>query len=644
MKKFVSSILFILLSLVSYSPSFASENAVTDQASLKLIVGSYSDTGEIDAAISYQLQPGWKIYWRNAGDTGYPQNIDWSMSKNIKSLDIIWPAPQRFGEKIANFYSESYGYTQKAVFPLRILSSNIKEPVRIKLNIDYAICDKICIADKAEMDIVVPLGFKSLENIQTINDAKKLVPKENGSYGINIGDVNLGIKDDGGQYLSVSVTSDKDFKKADIFVEGGSSFAFFDPELVKQSDREFIFNVPVTFLNKDTFLDSSNLTITVKNGDESVEKKLAGTEIKSEHKAAKEPKGDIKLWLVLLFGFIGGFILNLMPCVLPVLAIKLMGIIKHSGAEKIKASASMIVTAFGIIISFILLAVIVIILRNAGVAVGWGFHFQQPLFIIFMMIVLLLFAANLLGLYEVKLPSRLNHAITQGNTGNFMSGMFATLLATPCTAPFLGVAVGFALSQGSVYILATFMAMGIGMSVPYIILSLFPNLVTRLPRAGSWMSGLKKFMAVLLVITAIWLGFVLVSQFTTNEENVTNFIEKEESWEPFRQDDIATLVENGKVVFVDVTASWCLTCKFNKAFILDSENVIEKFAEYGVVAMQADFTSRNEEIAQYLADNNRAGIPFNIVYGPNAPDGIILPELLTEKEVIRALEQAMIKK
>ncbi len=633
----VRIIILLLLSLF-INPAFAADTATTQQATVKLLVGGYNGAGEIEAGISYNLKPGWKIYWRTAGDNGYPQNIDSSASNNVKSLEVSWPAPTRFSDKISdNLYSESYGYKDAALFPIKIIPADASKATALKLNIDYAICAEICISDNAELSFDIPTAYKSPENIAIINAAKTFIPKANGEYGIQIGNVTSQSTDES-QYLQIEVSSKDSLKDSDIFVEAGTDFAFFKPEKISE-DNKVIFKIPVTSLTDKKSLENSALTITIKRGDQAVEKTIKGSDIGVATDTTPQ-KPTYTIWLILLFGFIGGLILNIMPCVLPVLSIKLLGVINQSGSSKKQIATSFIVTAIGIILSFIGLSVLIIALKAAGVVVGWGFHFQEPLFIAFMVVVVSFFAANLWGFFEIRAPAIGSVAMKNGLVGDFLTGMFATLLATPCTAPFLGVAVGFALSRGSFEIITTFAAMGIGMATPYLLFSIFPQMITKLPRPGKWMVTVKKFMALLLVATAVWLVWVLASQLGNKNEAS----QAQEKWEAFKPEDIKTLVANGKTVFVDVTADWCLTCKVNKAFVLDSTEIKEKFAQMDVVAMRADWTSRDAAIESYLESNNRAGIPFNIVYGPNAPDGIILSELLSKSGVVDALDRASVKK
>ncbi|MEC8775881.1 MAG: thioredoxin family protein, partial [Pseudomonadota bacterium] len=384
---------------------------------------------------------------------------------------------------------------------------------------------------------------------------------------------------------------------------------------------------------------------------------------------------------------------NLMPCVLPVLSLKLLSVVAHGGQDPAHVRRGFIASAAGIVFSFLLIAGGLIAVRSAGVAIGWGIQFQQPIFLVAMTLILTLFACNLFGLFEIILPGRLgNIAGSAGDSnslgGHFTTGAFATLLATPCSAPFLGTAVGFALSRGAAEILGIFFVLGIGLALPYLAVAAFPRLATQLPKPGNWMNWLRRILALALIGTAVWLvtvlavqlgingavsiaaisalivsvlalrrlpasrlgqhavkvAFVLglaalfVGEFSTPPSAPSSASAAE--WEWFDETAIARYVASEKTVFVDVTADWCLTCQVNKKLVLDTAPVADWLDESNVIRMRADWTRPNPAISTYLARFGRYGIPFNVVYGPKAPQGIALPELLTDRIVMEAAYEA----
>jgi suppressor for copper-sensitivity B len=398
--------------------------------------------------------------------------------------------------------------------------------------------------------------------------------------------------------------------------------------------------------------------------------------------------------VILLLALVGGLILNLMPCVLPVLSIKVMGVIGMAGAERRRVTTRFLATTAGIVVSFLVLGGAAAGFKAAGYAVGWGVQFQEPLFIVALVAIVTLFACNLWGLFEVRLPAAISGVAGDGRlpdsiSGHFVSGAFATLLATPCSAPFLGTAVSFALARGPLEIVAVFAALGLGMASPYLAVAAFPGLAARLPRPGPWMVTLRRVLGLLLAATGVWLLSVLAAQSGmtaalavgalmvaaglalwfaargTGRRGIAGGViavlvalafvapgqlarpaadtpaaVAEAMWQPFDRAEIARLVAAGKTVFVDVTADWCVTCKFNKKTVLDRGEVARRLVSEQVVAMRADWTLPNAEIAAYLEDFGRFGIPFNVVYGPALPRGLALPELLTQDAVMIAFNRA----
>ena len=343
--------------------------------------------------------------------------------------------------------------------------------------------------------------------------------------------------------------------------------------------------------------------------------------------------GGLSLYIIGV-ALLAGFILNIMPCVLPVLSLKVLSVLKQSGKKKKHARANFIATSAGIITSFLVLAIITISLRSAGTAVGWGLHFQSPYFVGVLLIITLLFAFSLFGFFHLNPPSWVsgNGAHKDSFTGNFFSGVLATLLGTSCTAPVLVTAVGYALTGTSADIIIIFLTMGIGMSLPFLIFAARPTLVSFLPKPGKWMVKVKYAMGVLLLLTSAWLGFILYSQTSGPMDHA--------GWKSFDQREISQLVDNGQVVFVDVTAKWCINCKTNKLAVTGTDEMQKFFADNKVVLMEGDMTKPSPELLKYIKSFGRYGIPVNVVYGPSAKSGILLNALLSKDAVKEAVAQA----
>lgn len=409
-------------------------------------------------------------------------------------------------------------------------------------------------------------------------------------------------------------------------------------------------------------------------------------------------KPPISLPLILLLGVVGGLILNAMPCVLPVLSLKIFGLVKSAGRGRSQVVVGSLATALGILLSFWALALAAILARSAGAAVGWGVQFQEPTFVVVLTLIVILFCLNLWGVFEIVLPMRLaqfaDSGPKEGVPGHLASGLFATLMATPCSAPFLGTAVSFALSQPASTIFAVFTAIAAGMALPYFILAAAPRAAQLLPKPGPWMDKLRIVMGFLLAAAAIWLLYVLAAQVSrerlafielailgmamfvwirhssttrgwvrklalvgivvtmvvavalaadadatrvdpSSTEHSTGLID----WLTFDRQEAERLASAGHLVFVDVTADWCFTCKVNERLVLETPEVAGAFEMHEVISMKADWTTRSDTITQYLADHGRYGIPFYLLYRPDQ-EPYVFSELLTKEAVVSVIEQA----
>jgi suppressor for copper-sensitivity B len=409
--------------------------------------------------------------------------------------------------------------------------------------------------------------------------------------------------------------------------------------------------------------------------------------------AGSDPGAAPGVAAMLLLAVLGGLILNAMPCVLPVLSLKVFGLVRSAGHGRKEVVSGALATAAGILVSFWALGVAAIVARAAGAAVGWGVQFQRPGFVAFLAVIVVLFCLNLWGLFEIPLPQRLARvggaAPREGLAGHFSSGLFATLMATPCSAPFLGTAVGFALAQKAPLILAIFTAVGLGMALPYLLIAAAPGIARVFPKPGAWMETVRGVMGFLLAASAVWLFYVLASQvspeqiaavqlgllalglFTwlghkvasgrgmrrmaaagvvaaavitlvaasTSGQASVSLAEKPSgliAWTPFDRTQAESLSSEGQMVFVDVTADWCFTCKVNERLVLETPEVAGAFEEHKVLPMKADWTNRNDEIAKFLAEHGRYGIPFYLLYRPGQ-EPHVFSELLTKETLVSAV-------
>ncbi len=668
--------LVIALGLLTFPqlPNASESNPLPGDLGTAELVSAVEATGmleRIPLGLRITLPEGWKTYWRSPGDAGLPARIDWSGSTNLADAEIRWPIPERF----SLFGLETFGYEHEVVLPITARPSKPGDALRLDASIDYLVCKEICVPITTALKLDLPAGpARPSEAAHLIDRFSVRVPSPATAAGLAVEEA-VAAGTAKSPRLIVTARSDAPFVQPDLLVEGPAGLAFGKPRMEpREGGRVLRFVVPA-IPGPETVLAGAPLTLTVTDGDRAVEAQVTPSQ-------GTEGIGD-GLAIALLTALIGGFILNFMPCVLPVLSIKLLGIVGYGGAERAVTRRAFLATSAGILASFAVLASGAVALKAAGMTVGWGMQFQEPLFLVFMIVVVTLFAANLWGLFEVVLPWRLAGALgrvdSPGLAGHFLTGALATLLATPCSAPFLGTAVAYALSRGGGEIYAIFLALGLGLALPYIAVAGFPGLATRLPRPGAWMATLRRILALALGMTAFWLVWVLASSsgrpvavgvgalmiaslaalallprarvaviglvafafllpaaLGTAVEKTTDTT----LWRPFDRQAIPQLVAEGKTVVVDVTADWCVTCQVNKRVVIADDTVAARLRAPDVVALKADWTRPDPDIADYLASHGRYGIPFNVVYGPGSPDGVVLPELLTTTAMLQALETA----
>ncbi|MGE5475419.1 MAG: protein-disulfide reductase DsbD family protein [Bacteroidales bacterium] len=646
-KKFVvlAAMLAAVIGTARAAEPGASDWAKTETGQVRLVSATTAtgDAATLKMGLHFRLEQGWKIYWRTPGDAGYPPKVDWSGSDNIGTPAISWPAPKRF--QLAGL--QNHGYAGEVVLPLDVPVTRPGAPVTVAASLDYLACAQICVPMQASLRLSLPAGSPlPTPFVHDISRFAALVPGDGARHGLTVEAVEA-VGEGDSAALRVTVTAQDAFDHPDLFVEPAELASFDAPRVaLSQGGRRAVIEAPVVKGTLQRPLAGAPLTVTVVDGKRSLE--AAAVPQPGAASPMAEDGGNGSLAAMLAVALLGGLILNLMPCVLPVLSIKLLGALSHGGAERGHVRAAFLASATGIVASFLALAGTAVAVKAAGQAVGWGIQFQQPVFLGVMIALLVAFAANLWGLYEIRLPAALMNVGPGGVAhhtllGHFLSGAFATLLATPCSAPFLGTAIGFALARGPAEIMAIFAALGLGMAVPFLAVAAWPDLARRLPKPGAWMVTVKKVMGVALAGTALWLGSVLAAQTGLNAAAPQAADKAAIAWAPFDQTAIRRAVEQGKVVFVDVTADWCITCKVNKAAVVERGAVAARLGDGTVVPMRADWTKPDDGIARYLASFNRYGIPFNAVYGPGAPDGIALSELLTEAEVLAALDKAQRK-
>lgn len=645
------------------------------------LTGHYeAERNLLPALLHVELDDGWKTYWRSPGEGGIPPTFDWSESSNIDDIEWHWPVPSRYSIQGI----DTVGYQGSLTFPLMIQLSPDAGQAHISGTLTMSSCTTVCVLTDYPIDLQVDLDTLTVDSDRAFafNQAMGKVPRE---YDSN--NVKRAIWSDANQRIQLTIERD-----------GGWQ----DPQLFIHSSDEALANAE--FSSPDIQVEGNTLKATVDVSHWLELPDLSGAELiatVSDEKFAAEYKVQLTagtiannappLWAILLMALAGGLILNIMPCVLPVLGLKVQSLMLSGAQEPKVVRKQFFASSLGIISSFLVIALGLMALRWSGGSVGWGIQFQNPYFIAALVAITWVFALNLMGAFEFKLPSSLStSAATAGDDsykGHFLQGMLATVLATPCTAPFLGTAVAFALAAESSVILLIFAALGVGMALPWLLIAVFPKTAKLLPQPGRWMQWVKPVFAIMMLATTVWLT-TLLKNFISNEvflaltiglsvltlviigkvhgrkalflsiggllvlaaavgttliltaDRWVNKLPQDHQWQPLTQERIDEAVASGQTVFVDVTADWCITCQANKVGVLLQDPVFTALGEKHVTRLRGDWTKANESITQYLKANNTFGVPFNKVYGPGAPDGITLPVVLSKDKVMDALEDA----
>ncbi|MGF1748675.1 protein-disulfide reductase DsbD family protein [Vibrio cionasavignyae] len=644
-------------------------------------------TQTVEGFLEVRLSGDWKTYWRSPGEGGIAPSLDWQQSSNIKAIKWEWPYPHRF-ELLG---LETLGYKHDVVFPLHIEVNDIHAPVNLSATATISSCTTVCVLTDFPIDMTFVPSELSLSETAMYQyaQAMSLVPKTSPL----IDDVDA-IWDASRQELQVTVLNARGWVKPDLLIDSQDDvvedYSFLSPKINIDGDK-VVATFKVTSWLGDPDLDSRSILVTMIDENLLAEQAITvnsgvitGNDIASSLSSAS-------MLSMLGFALLGGLILNIMPCVFPVLGMKLSHVISAATAEKKQIRAQFVASSMGIITSFLLLALFITVLKWSGSSIGWGIQFQSGGFIAFMVLVTGLFGANMLGLFELRLPSSMNTWMaTKGDNsyiGHFVQGMFATLLATPCSAPFLGTAVAFALATSTGATFAIFTALGLGMALPWILIAMFPRLVSWLPKPGAWMNRVKIVFGAMMLLTSTWLlsllshhlpafwigalavaamvwlflrvkacygdraalllggvsiialaGGLIIGSMTA--ERWATPLPPEPDWVSLSTTRITDEVAAGNVVFVDVTADWCITCKANKIGVILQPPVYDTLQQTDVIAMKGDWTTPSDDVTAFLRFYGRYGVPFNIVFGPSAPEGIPLPVILTDDVVLNAISAA----
>lgn len=626
-----------------------------------------SDPRQTRLLLEVELESGWKTYWHSPGEGGIAPQILWG--KPVSGLQWHWPVPRHF--EVAGLSTQ--GYQHSVSFPIS-LRTPADEPLSGTLRLST--CSNVCILTDFPLVLdagnAVPAGF-DFAWAKAMSALPQPLPADIG--------IRLGYQHNQLQLLAERADG---WQAPALFIDTLEGAEFGKPELEVQGNT-LIARVPVSdgWQGNAPDLRGQSLGLLLRSGELAWQ-----AEVPIGDPLPLPSQNDSLVWLLGL-ALLGGLILNLMPCVLPVLALKLGSVLQQQDRRQAEVRKQFLAASAGILASFWLLAAMSSLLRATQGAVGWGIQFQSAGFIGFMVVVTALFCANLLGLFEIRLPSSLSTRLAtsggNGLGGHFLQGSFATLLATPCSAPFLGTAVAFALAAPLAELWLIFTALGIGMSLPWLLVAALPRLALWLPKPGRWMGRLRLLLGLMMLGSSLWLvsllgnhlgtlttrwlmaalllallvgiiwrygirGFTLAlslsaliggalllgGAFTAQGSGGTDRV----AWQPLTEQAIVDALARNQRVFVDVTADWCVTCKANKYNVLLRDEVQEALSAPDLVALRGDWSRPNDAIAAFLRKRGAAAVPFNQIYGPGLPAGETLSPLLDKADLLTILRHA----
>jgi thiol:disulfide interchange protein DsbD len=647
-----------------------------------------------------RMAPGWHTYSKFSGDAGLPTELKWKLPPGWKIGDIRWPIPLK---TVDPGDIETYGYENEVLLMQEITPPSKLDTSSAKLSTEasWLVCERICIPGGTTLQLDLPVAPTSQPaNTDLFARYRRLLPQNPPGPNVARADWSRA-----GSDLRLKITSETlaKYPAIDFFPLPEQETIVGHPAVQSRSPTEIVFRIPLESAPKD-LSSMAGLVVFAQqpNSDDRAAWQIRSAPVVS----VSRPAPAHGIFMFLLFGFLGGLILNLMPCVLPVISLKIFGFVQQAGQSRQKIFRSGIAFTVGIFAWFIALAVLLIVLKGAGRDVTWGgFQFTNPYFVLVLSVIVLVFALNLFGVFEISLPQSVTRGLLSTSErkdllGSFAQGVFATVLATPCTAPFLGSALGFAFTQSAVIILAMFVAVAAGMSAPYLLLSAQPAWLRFLPRPGPWMVHVKQFMGFLLLATLLFLLYVLGAErglegaiwascfllvisvacwmkgafvlptapamkrtivlalmlllvigggvyFIGGKFQSAKIASADSQirgdWQLFTPERLQSELEQGRTVFVDFTAAWCLTCKFNEASVLEAHDVRDAFERHGIVKMKADWTNGDPVITKLLQQFGRPGVPLYVLYPAKNEEPIVFPEVLTKGMVLEKLESVASK-
>ena len=658
----------LLAALLGFTPAArALESApVTSrqsQATLVTETDAIAPGSPFRAGLRLRQAPGWHSYWQNPGDAGAATELQFAGLPGLVAGPIVWPTPALHNEAGLT----TYGYEGEVLLPVTLTAS---QSGHLSLHANWLICAQICIPEQADFALDLPAGPPAPSAQAPLFAATDRVTPRASPWAATLSGGSLRLT---GAGLTAAAV-----RKAWFIPAGFDMVAASAPQALSVTDG----SLRLTLQTGPAYKPDAPLQGVL------VLQDAGGQQTALTIAAPFVPDDSLPLWQILLMALAGGLVLNLMPCVFPVLALKAVGLAKHAHGARRAALSGAAFYAAGVLVTFCGLGLGLIALRQAGAVVGWGSQFQSPVFVAGMAWVMFAVGLNLSGVYDIGFAlGGIGHRLSSrgGAVGSFFSGLLAVLVATPCTAPFMGVAVAAALAGTPAITLAIFAAMGIGLAAPYVLIASIPAAARLLPRPGRWMLVLRQILAFPMYAAALWMlwaisvqlgplgvaltglglllvGFaawlvsqdfgrfarvlavasllgcvgVLISLADAPDARAT--VASEAGSEAYSAERLAALRAEGRPVFVNMTAAWCITCLVNERVALGTDAVKQAFADRNIVYMKGDWTRQDSAITAFLAGLGRDGVPLYAFYGPGQPNPVVLPQLLTPGMILDAVK------
>ena len=635
----------------------------------------------VQLALHFVPDEHWHTYWQNPGDSGLATSLSWQLPKGVTAGAIQWPTPSA----IALPPLMNYGFEGQTILlsELSIAPDYAADSIDIRLQADWLVCEEVCIPAEAQFSLTLPVAAESLPSEQyqgLFTQAQQQLPvllNNDASF------------DTSGGAFSAVLDWPQGAQVRQFFVAASELVDHAAAQQISLHNGQLMLQQP---LNTYFTAAPAQLTLVVVTDDNAYslqlqQAKAANTEIL----ITAGQNADTALWLILLLAASGGLLLNLMPCVFPVLSLKALSIAANS-QQRSRQQRDAVFYSLGVLLSFVALALLLIALRSAGAAVGWGFQLQSPYLVALLVYLLLALGLSLSGVVQFGLGLMNSGSLLTAGNGSksaFFTGVLAVVVASPCTAPFMGTALGYAVSQNAAVALMVFVALGLGMALPFLLLAFVPGVAGLLPRPGAWMETLKQWLAFPLYLSAVWLLWVygrqtgidaqalvligavciaaacwlwgrkqlaqagkvsavlalllllaalLLPLLFTQSTSVVAEQSTEQHWQRWSAEKLQQLRADGKPVLVNMTADWCITCLVNERVALNTDSSKAALALYDVTYLKGDWTLRDAAITQYLRLYQRDGVPLYVLYWPGQPPEV-LPQILTPDTLATTLER-----